>query len=81
MRANYNGDPIALDNPTINQFFNTAAFSVPNPGTYGNSARNIITGPNSKSLNMQFTRDVALGGNRSVSVNVNATNILNLVNS
>jgi hypothetical protein len=80
LRANYNGDPIALSDPTSDRFFNTAAFSVPIPGTFGNSSRNIITGPNSKSLNMQFTRDVALGGNRGVSVNVNATNILNLVN-
>jgi hypothetical protein len=80
LRANYTGDVIQISDPTIDQFFNTAAFSIPNPGTFGNSPRNIITGPGSRSLNLQLTRDVALGGNRSVSVNVNANNLLNLVN-
>jgi hypothetical protein len=79
LRADYNGQPIQLDNPTLDQFFNTGAFSVPAPGLFGNSARNMIIGPGSKSLNANFTRDVRLGGNRTVSVQVNATNLLNLV--
>jgi trimeric autotransporter adhesin len=80
LRADYSGAPVSVSNPTIDQFFNTAAFSVPAPGTFGNSARNLIIGPGSRQLNAQFTRDVALGGNRNVSINVNATNLLNLVN-
>ena len=40
----------------------------------------MIIGPGSRQLNAQFTRDVALGGNRNVSINVNASNLLNLVN-
>jgi hypothetical protein len=80
LRADYNGQPITVSNPTIDQFFNTAAFSIPAAGTFGNSARNILSGPTSRSFNMQFTRDVALGRNRSVSINVNANNLLNLAN-
>jgi hypothetical protein len=80
LRADYNGQPIQLDNPTIDEFFNTGAFSVPAPGTFGNSFRNMIIGPGSKLLNASFTRDVRLGGNRNVSIQVTANNLLNLVN-
>ena len=70
----------ACRDPTIDRFFNTAAFAIPAAGMFGNSARNMIIGPGSRTLNAQFTRDVALGGNRSVSINLNATNLLNLAN-
>ena len=39
----------------------------------------MIIGPGSKSLNASFARDVRFTGNRSVSINVNASNLLNLV--
>ncbi len=80
LRANYNGAPIALADPTINEFFNTSAFSIPVPGTFGTSGRNIVIGPGSHVLNMRFTRDVFLGGARSMSINVDASNLLNIVN-
>jgi hypothetical protein len=80
LRADYTGVDVGVDDPTIDQFFNTAAFTIPAPGTFGNSRRNMIVGPGSRQLNAQFTRDVALGGNRNVSINVNANNLLNLVN-
>ena len=80
LRADFNGDPISLSDPTIDRFFNTAAFSVPVTGTFGNSARNLIVGPGSRLLNAQFARDIRLGGTRVVSLQVNANNLLNLVN-
>jgi trimeric autotransporter adhesin len=79
LRANYNGQPIQLGDPTIDLFFNTSAFSIPEAGTYGSAGRNIIIGPGSKSLNASFARDIRLSGNRSISLNLNATNLLNLV--
>jgi hypothetical protein len=79
LRAAYNGEPIAIDDPTIDQFFNTSAFSSPLPGTFGNALRNMIIGPGNRQLNASFSRDVRLGGNRSVSVQLNANNLLNLV--
>jgi hypothetical protein len=80
LRADYNGERIQLAGPTIDQFFNTSAFSVPAPGLFGNSARNLIIGPDSRQLNAQFSRDVRMGGNRSVTLQLNATNLLNMVN-
>ncbi len=80
LRADYNGDRIQFASPTIDQFFNTSAFSVPAPGLFGTSARNLIIGPGSKQLNAQFSRDVRMGGNRAVTLQLNATNLLNMVN-
>ena len=37
LRADYNGAPIQLSNPTIDEFFNVAAFSAPAQGMFGNS--------------------------------------------
>jgi hypothetical protein len=79
LRADYSGLPIQLDNPTIDQFFNTAAFSVPAAGTFGNSLRNMVIGPGSHNLNANFSRDVALPGNRNVTIQVTASNLLNSV--
>jgi len=80
LRADYYGQPLAIANPTIDQFFNTAAFGLPVPGTYGNSRRNMVVGPGSHQLNASFSRDVAFAGNRAVTIQVNANNLLNTVN-
>ena len=80
LRADYNGEPITIADPSIDQWFNTAAFTVPTAGAFGSSPRNIITGPGSKNLNMTFNRNVQLGGNRSVQIQMNVNNILNLAN-
>jgi hypothetical protein len=80
LRANYDGSPITISNPTIDQYFNTSAFSIPAAGTYGNSPRNLVIGPGSRLLNAQLSRDVRLGGTRVMSLSMNANNLLNAVN-
>ena len=80
LRANYNGLPIDDGRATLDEFFNTSAFTVPASGTFGNSARNMILGPGSRQLNTTFTRDVVLGGSRGVTIQVSANNLLNTVN-
>jgi hypothetical protein len=52
LRANYDGAPIAISDPTALLFFNTAAFSIPAPGTFGNAGRNTIIGPGSSVMNL-----------------------------
>jgi len=79
LRANYDGQPIALSNPTVDQFFNTMAFGIPDPGTFGTSSRNMIIGPGTRQLNGLFQRDIRFGGDRSVTLQVNAINLLNTV--
>lgn len=80
LRANYTGAAITLSNPTIDRYFNTAAFTIPETGTFGNSSRNMIVGPGSRMLDAQFARDIRLGTTQVLSVQLNANNLLNLVN-
>lgn len=80
LRADYSGAPIQVANPTIDLFFNTAAFSLPEPGTFGDARRNLIIGPGSRQLNAQLARDVRFGGTRVATIQLNATNLLNMVN-
>lgn len=80
LRADYDGSPIALGRPTVDRFFNTDAFSVPAPGLFGTSPRNTIIGPGSRQLNGQLARDIRLGGNRTLSLQLRGTNLLNMVN-
>jgi len=77
LRANYNGAPIQLDNPTLAQFFNTSAFSIPATGAFGNAGRNIIIGPGSFTFNMGMNKNFPVRGTRGVSLRVQANNVLN----
>ena len=79
LRADYLGGPFQLANPTVDEFFNAAAFAAPAAGQFGDSSRNMIVGPGARQLNGQLTRDVRLGTTRSVTLQVNATNLLNAV--
>src|SRR5262249_57886483 len=56
LRANVTGAPVPLSNPTIDEFFNIAAFSLPVPGVFGDSPRNSIIGPGTRQLNVLFQR-------------------------
>ncbi|MGH9411557.1 MAG: TonB-dependent receptor domain-containing protein, partial [Vicinamibacterales bacterium] len=80
LRADYLGGPIQLSDPTIGAFFNKAAFAPPAPGQFGTAQRNMIIGPGSKMLNGQFSRDIRMGVNHSLTLQIQGTNILNLVN-
>jgi hypothetical protein len=79
LRANYSGDPIQLDSPAMAQFFNTGAFSIPPPGTYGNSARNLIVGPGTQAANMSLQKIFMLPRQRSLTVRAQANNVFNHV--
>ena len=80
LRANYTGQPVQVSDPTIDLFFNTAAFGIPEAGTFGSATRNMIIGPGSRQLNAQFSRDLRLPRNRALTIQLNATNLLNMVN-
>lgn len=68
----------ALANPTIQEWFNTAAFAVPT-ACYGDAARNSIFGPGSFNLNSGLTKTVYFGrdGLRRLDFSWNASNLLN----
>jgi hypothetical protein len=77
LRANYNGQPVAIGDPTVAEFFNTAAFSIPSPGTFGDAGRNTIIGPGTSTLNFGVTKNINFGQTRGLSIQVLANNLLN----
>ena len=79
LRADYNGAPIAASDPSIAEFFDTSVFTIPAAGVFGDEARNMIIGPGSHQINAQFVRDIRLGGNRALTLQVNAVNLLSTV--
>src|SRR5262249_11288857 len=68
---------VSLADPTLGQFFNTGAFLAPPAGQFGDSLRNMIIGPSTHQLNAQLVRDLRLGGNRALTLQVNAIKVLN----
>jgi hypothetical protein len=77
LRADYLGTPIGLDDETLLRFFNTGAFALPAIGAFGTSPRNIIIGPGGYVANAQFSRDMRIGGTRSIGLTINANNLFN----
>jgi hypothetical protein len=77
LRADVTGEEVALAGPTPELWFNTAAFVAPPLGDFGDAGRNTITGPGTFLFNMGLTRDVRLGGERSLSIRVQAQNVFN----
>ena len=74
------GQSETLTNPSIAEWFNTAAFVAPAAGTYGDARRNSIIGPGSKVFDMAFTKLFPLKEARVLEFRAQATNIFNLVN-
>jgi hypothetical protein len=48
-------------NHWLNQYFNTAAFTGNPPGTFGDSARNLLTGPGSNNLDLLLSKNFSFG--------------------
>jgi trimeric autotransporter adhesin len=74
------GQSVSVPNPSIAEWFNTAAFVAPPTGTYGDVRRNSIIGPGSKVVDMAFTKIFPLKEARVLEFRAQATNIFNLVN-
>ena len=78
-RPNVNGSGAAAD-PGPNQWFNTAAFSMPAYGTFGNAGRNILEGPGYQNVNLALIKRVSLRGRTSLQLRAEAFNLLNRTN-
>jgi len=79
LRADLTGAPIDVSRPSVDRYFNTSAFALPQAGRFGTSGRNTIQGPGNRDISVQLTRDVTVG-NRTVSIQVRTTNAFNLLN-
>ena len=78
LRANLvPGEAISISNPSINGWFNTAAFAIPPAGQFGDSGRNIIIGPGTHQLNMSFSKNFPIHEPMAFEVRGDITNIFN----
>jgi hypothetical protein len=68
-------------NPTASTWFNTAAFALPAPGTYGSLTRNALRGPGAWNVDTALTRRFSVGNGKQVEVRAEAFNIFNLVHA
>lgn len=82
-RAQLIGDP-HIDDPTITQWFNTAAFVqnkvVTGVATDGNSPRNLLDGPGFRVVDLALSRDFQMPGRSRLTFRLEGTNIFNIVN-
>lgn len=71
------GDP-HLSNRSINMWFNTAAFSIPTAGTFGNNRRNDVYGPGMTTVDLSMGKTFNVFRNiYKFQLRVDATNVLN----
>ncbi len=74
------GQMVHLGNPSLAEWFNTAAFAEPPAGQYGNARRNSIIGPPTHVVDMAFTKMVPLREARVLELRAQATNVFNIPN-
>jgi outer membrane receptor protein involved in Fe transport len=62
------------------RWLNPAAFTTPQPGTFGNLARNVLRGPGFWQLDFMFSKDFRFVQNQGLQVRVEMFNIANRLN-
>jgi trimeric autotransporter adhesin len=74
------GQSIQLANPSIGEWFNTAAFAAAPNCQYGNARRNSIIGPPTHVFDMALTKVITLQESRVLEFRAQATNVFNIPN-
>jgi hypothetical protein len=77
LRADVTGQPFSVADPTTLEWFNTAAFSLPPTGQFGDSGRNILIGPTTLVFNMSMSKNFQLKENTGFEIRADATNVFN----
>jgi outer membrane receptor protein involved in Fe transport len=77
LRADVTGQPIQLPSPTVQEWFNTAAFTLPPSGQFGNAGRNTIIGPGLINFDMAMSKNFPIREMMAMEVRVSASNIFN----
>jgi hypothetical protein len=75
-RPNLIGNP-ELSTRTTAQWFNTAAFAFPAPGTFGNAGRNILDGPGFQNVNASLLKNTALSERLNLQFRAEVFNLFN----
>ena len=77
LRGDVTGAPVNIPDPSIAEWFNTAAFVVPPTGQYGDARRNGIIGPGQVLFDMALTKVIPLKETRNVELRLSSTNVFN----
>src|SRR5207249_9070178 len=77
LRANATGISTDLSNPTVVEWFNTAAFVVPPPGQFGDVGRNTLRGPGTSVFGMALSKIISFADGRILELRAQAANIFN----
>jgi hypothetical protein len=80
LRANYNGEAIQIGDRSIRHWFNTAAFSAPAAGSYGDAGRNTIIGPGSWLMSLVLSKNFPMRDSMGLEMRAEADNVLNHAN-
>lgn len=77
-RANLVGDPRVPDSEqSIDRWFNTSAFAVPAPFTFGTAGRNTLDGPGSQDVDFALLKVIRLSERQSLQFRTEAFNLFN----
>jgi len=76
-RPDATGQSISLDQPTTNQWFNTAAFTLEPIYTFGNAGRNTVPGPAGFSFDFSTHKDFRIKEGHELQFRWEAFNVLN----
>jgi hypothetical protein len=77
LRANATGLPITVADPGVAEWFNTAAFTVPLAGQFGNVGRNTLRGPAQITTQFSMQKTFVFADGRSLNVSARSSNFLN----
>jgi len=75
--ANYTGQPIFVAGLPPGVWFNPAAFAAPPSGTFGDTGRNIFSGPGMVVFDMAMTKMVPITDTKTLELRVQANNVFN----
>ncbi len=75
-RPNLVRDP-RLSTRTPDRWFDTSAFALPAPGTFGNAGRNILDGPGYHNVNASLVKNTALGERLNLQLRAEVFNLFN----
>jgi hypothetical protein len=67
----------SVSNPSVTQWFNTAAFATPANGTYGTIRRNSLIGPNWRDLDLSLGKTFALIEGVKLEIRADSFDVLN----
>jgi hypothetical protein len=79
-RVNKVSDDFYASPRTLTNYFNRAAFSQPDPGTFGNLMRNALTGPSYWNVDLAISRQIGLFSAQNLELRLETFNLFNTFN-